>query len=87
MAATWDRAIVREQLEQASGAGLSVVSALPDTLITKAQELGLGPADLELWIATQALEGGEFSAEAFAEWVEVSTFAWLNAADAVEVER
>jgi hypothetical protein len=46
----WDRGGVLGAIEEASGVPLSADDALPDTLIAKAQELGLQPADLNLWI-------------------------------------
>lgn len=46
----WDRANVLGAIEEAGGVSLAVDDSLPDTLIAKAQELGLKPVDLKLWI-------------------------------------
>jgi len=46
----WDRGNVLGAIEEASGVALSAEDSLPDTLIAKAQELGLKPVDLKLWI-------------------------------------
>jgi hypothetical protein len=47
---TWDRETVRGEIEEAAGHGLSVDDPLPDTLIAAAQEIGLQPAELRVWI-------------------------------------
>lgn len=49
----WDRAAVIAAIEEASGAGLAAGDPLPDTLIANAQEFGLRPAELRMWIYDQ----------------------------------
>lgn len=46
----WDRGSVLGAIEEASGAALSADDAIADTLIAAAQQLGLKPVDLKLWI-------------------------------------
>ena len=46
----WDRGSVLGAIEEASGVSLSADDAIADSLIAKAQELGLRPVDLKLWI-------------------------------------
>jgi len=48
--AGWDRGSVLGAIEEASGVELSANDSLPDSLIAKAQELGMSPVDLKLWI-------------------------------------
>jgi hypothetical protein len=47
---SWDRCSVIGAIEEAAHISLSVDDPLPDTLIARAQELGLKPIDLKLWI-------------------------------------
>jgi len=51
----FNRAQIRGWIEEATGAGLSVGDALPDTLAAVAESLGLGPDELRLWIFEHAL--------------------------------
>ena len=48
--ATWDRAHVLQQIEEASGQALSAGDSLPDSLIASAQALGLAPWELGVWL-------------------------------------
>jgi hypothetical protein len=50
MTATFDREQVRNWLQDASSAGVSVDDSLPDDLAATAQAFGLTPAELRLWI-------------------------------------
>jgi hypothetical protein len=66
--ATWDRGSVLGAIEEASGVALSADSSLPDMLIAKAQELGLRPIDLKLWIYDSPSGG----------WTPDSLTRWAN---------
>jgi hypothetical protein len=46
----WNRENVRREIEEATGAGLSVDDPLPDTLCAVGQALGMKPAELRIWI-------------------------------------
>jgi hypothetical protein len=48
--AAWDREQVRAQIEEATGEPLSVDDSQPDSYVATAQELGMRPHDLTLWI-------------------------------------
>jgi hypothetical protein len=54
---TWDRGHVLAAIEDATGQVLQNQNPLPDTLIAKAQELGMMPAELSLWIAEKPEHG------------------------------
>lgn len=71
----WERQAVLAALEMASGQSLSVSKTLPDSLITRAQELNLGPVELNIWILAQAFADEfthaaepDFSPDALAHW-------------------
>jgi hypothetical protein len=63
---SWDRGNVLGAIEEASGVSLSADDSLPDTLIAKAQELGLKPIDLKLWIYDHPEHG--WTPEAMESW-------------------
>jgi hypothetical protein len=65
--ASWDRGGVIGALEEASGVALSVQDALPDTLIAHAQELGLHPLQLFLWISEPE---HAWTVDELTEWAE-----------------
>lgn len=46
----WDRGHVHGSIAEATGCVLHADDPLPDLLITRAQELGIAPSDLRLWI-------------------------------------
>jgi hypothetical protein len=73
--ATWDRGSVLGAIEEASGVSLSADDSLPDTLIAKAQELGLIPVDLKLWIYDSPEHG--WTPDALESWAR----RWLKARD------
>jgi hypothetical protein len=64
---TWDRGAILGAIEQASGTALSADDAAVDTLIAKAQELCLLPAELHVWITDQPKIDG-WTAEALVRW-------------------
>lgn len=47
---TWDRGYIHGAIAEATGVLLHADDPLPDTLIAKAQELGIEQADLRKWI-------------------------------------
>ena len=63
---TWDRQTVLGALEEAAHVSLSVEDPLPDMLIARAQELGLKPVDLKLWIYDEPKLG--WTPDALADW-------------------
>jgi hypothetical protein len=65
--ANWNREQVRAQIEEATGEALSVDDSQPDTYIATAQELGMQPCDLMLWIY-----------ESPKVWNAASLTAWAN---------
>jgi hypothetical protein len=50
MTSMWDREFVLAAIEDATGRALRATDPLPDTLIAKAQESGMTPAELAIWI-------------------------------------
>lgn len=63
----WDRGNVLGAIEEASGVSLSADDPLPDTLIAKAQELGLMAVDLRLWIYDRP---NSFTADELVRWAQ-----------------
>jgi len=61
------RAMVTRAVEEATGEALSTIDPLPDTLIARAQEVGLAPVYLLMWIGDREPETG-WSAEAMLAW-------------------
>lgn len=72
----FDREQVRAWIEDATGVGLSVGDALPDTLIATAEALGLTPRELRLWI----FDHSRVTPTGEAATAEVSTATWTGAA-------
>jgi FMN phosphatase YigB (HAD superfamily) len=68
----WDRAQVLAQIEEATGTALHVDDPQPDTYIATAQELGMQPCDLTLWIYES---GKEWNAESLRGWARRYGFA------------
>jgi hypothetical protein len=64
--ASWDRGSVLGAIEEASGQPLSADDPTPDMLIAKAQELGLNPVDLKLWIYDSPEHG--WTPDALSSW-------------------
>jgi hypothetical protein len=69
--ATWDRAFVLQQIEEASGQALSANESLPDSLIASAQALGLQPWELGVWIYES---GHDFRTSQLAAWARRNGF-------------
>jgi hypothetical protein len=70
--ATWDRAHVLQQIEEASGTALSAGDSLPDSLIATAQVLGMQPHELGVWI----YEGSHnYQSGQLADWARRNGFA------------
>lgn len=67
---SWERQTVRGALEEASGEAMAVADTLPDSLITRAQELGLHPVDLHLWIYDQPKPNG-WTLDGLAMWARL----------------
>lgn len=68
VAAGFDREQIRGWIEEASGVGLSVADALPDSLAVTAEALGLHPEELRLWVGGVLREGSCWTPAALAEW-------------------
>ena len=64
----FDRGIVLAQIELVSGIALSASAALPDTLIACAQEVGVLPFELRLWMEDGDQPRTDWSAESLREW-------------------
>lgn len=64
----FDRSNVLGAIEEASGVSLSADDSLADTLIAKAQELGLHPVDLKIWIYDSASILRGWNPESLEEW-------------------
>lgn len=64
----WDRGAVLGALTEASGVSLHVDDTLPDTLIARAQALGLTPLELKLWIYDRPADG--WTAEGLEKWAD-----------------
>lgn len=78
--AAFDRGAVRGAVEEATGIALRVDDPLPDSLIARAEELGLGPLQLTLWIHDQPKQ--DWSRDALARWAERNGFMHAAAAAA-----
>lgn len=63
-AATFDREQIRNWISEATGEGLSVSDALPDSLAATAEVLGLDPCELRLWIFEHSI----MSTRALVQW-------------------
>jgi hypothetical protein len=66
----WDREAVRCDIEEATRRGLSVDDPLPDTLIATAQQLGLQPAELRIWVHGEPKTADEWTGAALRRWAE-----------------
>jgi hypothetical protein len=73
--ADWDRARVRQQIEEASGRALSVDDSLPDSFIATAQALGMEPHELQMWIYDGAAADRDWSQTALANFARRYGFA------------
>jgi len=61
------RGLVTRAVEEATGQALSAIDPLPDTLIARAQEIGLAPVYLLMWIEEQGI-GSDWGSEAMLAW-------------------
>jgi hypothetical protein len=80
--ADWDRARVRQQIEEASGQPLSVDDSLPDSFIARAQALGMEPHELQMWIYDGAAADRDWTQAALANWARRYGFARAEQAGA-----
>jgi hypothetical protein len=65
---TWDRGQFLAAIETASGEDLSANDATVDTLMAKAQEIGLSPIELRVWIYEGAPDREGFTPDALVNW-------------------
>ena len=67
------RAMILGALEEASGSAMPANDPMPDTLIARAQALGLGPLDLRLWIYENWAQCAQMS-----DWSTASMERWAR---------
>jgi hypothetical protein len=85
--ADWDRARVRQQIEEASGQPLSVDDSLPDSFIAQAQALGMQPHELQMWIYDGAAADRDWTQAALANFARRYGFARAEETTIGELER
>lgn len=68
------RGMVTREVEAATGQALSAIDPLPDTLIARAQEIGLAPLVLLMWIEEQKRDS---------DWSSAAMLAWAKAVGAM----